>query len=59
MRYTVEFDAEIMAWIDYASVEAYEYRLLDERVYWMLVEYVEGMGYEWQRVAYTWEVVAA
>ena len=58
MQYVVEFDDDAMRWMDYSSVQ-YEqtyYMSADEVEY--LRDYVEGMGYEWNEVAYVYEVAA-
>ena len=59
MQYVVEFDDDAMRWMDFISVE-YEqtyYMSADEVEY--LRDYVEGMGYEWDVVAYVRQVLAA
>lgn len=59
MRYTLEFDPEMMRPLDYDAVSGMEYRLLSQDQIDDLMDYVEGMGYEWQRVCYMWRVPAA
>ena len=59
MQYVVEFDDQAMRWMDFSSVD-YEqgFYLSAERVA-DLRDYVEGMGYDWNEVAYVYEVRAA
>jgi len=45
-------------YLDYQSVEGYEYRNLSYADMVELVEYVEAMGYDFHDVAYVWEVAA-
>ena len=59
MRYTLEFDPERMFPLDYAAVSGMEYRLLTGDQIEDLIDYVEGMGYEWLWVCYVWQVPAA
>lgn len=59
MRYTLEFDPEMMRPLDYDAVSGMEYRLLSQEQVDDLIDYVEGMGYEWLRVCYVWRVPAA
>ena len=54
--YYVEFNDQMMRYVDYLSVSSDVCYLLcyDDMV--GLRDYVEAMGYEWERVAYMWEV---
>jgi hypothetical protein len=58
MIYNVEFADLRMVYLDYQSVEGYEYRNLSYADMVELVEYVEAMGYDFHDVAYVWEVAA-
>jgi hypothetical protein len=47
-----------MVYEDYQSVEEYEYRILSRREVVELMDYVYALGYEFDTVAYMWEVAA-
>lgn len=58
MFYQVEFADLRMRYEDYQSVEGYEYRILSREQVVELRDYVYALGYEFDTVAYTWEVAA-
>jgi hypothetical protein len=52
MGYTIEFDDDAMRYADYAAVEQYQMMRLPLSFVEELIDYVTGMGYEWDTVAY-------
>ena len=52
MCYTIEFDDDAMRYADYAAVEQYQMMRLPLSFVEELIDYVTGMGYEWDTVAY-------
>ena len=59
MQYVVEFDDQAMKFMDYASVEYYPTFYMSGEQVADLRDYVEGMGYDWNEVAYVYMVRAA
>jgi hypothetical protein len=59
MGYTIEFDDDAMRYADYAAVEQYQMMRLPLSFVEELVDYVTGMGYDWNTVAYVREMVSA
>ena len=58
IMFHVEFDDQAMKFMDWASVQDdVEYIITGEAVA-DLRDYVEAMGYDWNEVAYVWEVAA-
>lgn len=58
MAYKVEFDDSCMRWADYSAVMQYEGMRLPWSFVEELMDYLQGLGYEWLRVAYVWQVSA-
>jgi hypothetical protein len=58
MAYKIEFDDSCMRWADYSAVMQYENLRLPWSFVEELMDYLQGLGYEWMRVAYVWEVCA-
>jgi hypothetical protein len=58
MAYKVEFNDDRMRWADYAAVMQYENLRLPWSFVEELMDYLQGLGYEWMRVAYVWQVSA-
>ena len=58
MAYKVEFDDSRMRWADYAAVMDYEGMRLPWTFVEELMDYLQGLGYDWLRVAYVWQVSA-
>jgi hypothetical protein len=58
MMYHVEFDDVSMRYEDYASVADDVQYLITLEAVEMLREYVAALGYDWERVAYVWQVAA-
>ena len=58
MAYKIEFDDSYMRWADYAAVMQYENLRLPWSFVEELMDYLQGLGYEWLRVAYVWQVSA-
>jgi len=56
--YHVEFDDQAMRYEDYASVADDVQYLITAEAVEMLRDYVCGLGYDWERVAFMWEVAA-
>ena len=52
MGYTLEFNDDLMRYMDYASVMDYEGMILPWLFVAELMDYVEGMGYAWHGVCY-------
>ena len=59
MGYTIEFNDDAMRYADYAAVEQYQMMRLPLSFVEELVDYVTGMGYDWNTVAYVREMVSA
>ena len=59
MGYTIEFNDDAMRYADYAAVEQYQMMRLPLSFVEELIDYVTGMGYEWNTVAYVREMVSA
>ena len=59
MGYTIEFNDDAMRYADYAAVEQYQAMRLPLSFVEELVDYVTGMGYDWNTVAYVREMVSA
>ena len=59
MGYTIEFDDDAMRYADYAAVEQYQVMRLPLSFVEELMDYVTGMGYDWNTVAYVREMVSA
>ena len=59
MGYTIEFNDDAMRYADYAAVEQYQAMRLPLSFVEELMDYVTGMGYEWNTVAYVREMVSA
>ena len=57
IMFHVEFDDSAMKWLDFMSVDDIGYIITGEAVA-DLRDYVEGMGYDWNEVAYVYEVAA-
>jgi len=58
VAYKIEFDDTCMRWADYAAVMQYENLRLPWSFVEELMDYLQGLGYEWMRVAYVWQVSA-
>jgi hypothetical protein len=58
VAYKIEFDDSRMRWADYAAVMQYENLRLPWSFIEELMDYLQGLGYEWMRVAYVWQVSA-
>ena len=56
VMYHVEFDEQAMRYLDYLSVASDVSYIIAYDDVVSLRDYVEAMGYEWERVAYMWEV---
>jgi hypothetical protein len=56
MAYKIEFDDSCMRWADYAAVMQYKNLRLPWSFVEELMDYLQGLGYEWMRVAYVWQV---
>ena len=59
MGYTIEFNVDAMRYADYAAVEQYQMMRLPLSFVEELMDYVTGMGYDWNTVAYVREMVSA
>ena len=59
MGYTIEFNDDAMRYADYAAVEQYQVMRLPLSFVEELMDYVTGMGYDWNTVAYVREMVSA
>jgi hypothetical protein len=59
MGYTIEFNDDAMRYADYAAVEQYQAMRLPLSFVEELMDYVTGMGYDWNTVAYVREMVSA
>ena len=59
MGYTIEFNDDAMSYADYAAVEQYQMMRLPLSFVEELMDYVSGMGYDWNTVAYVREMVSA
>ena len=59
MGYTIEFNDDAMRYADYAAVEQYQMMRLPLSFVEELMDYVTGMGYDWNTVAYVREMVSA
>jgi hypothetical protein len=59
MGYTIEFNDDAMRYADYAAVEQYQMMRLPLSFVEELIDYVTGMGYDWNTVAYVREMVSA
>ena len=58
IMFHVEFDDSAMKFLDFMSVDTdLAYIMTGEKVA-DLRDYVEGMGYDWNEVAYVYEVAA-
>lgn len=52
MTYKVEFNDDLMRWADYAAVMDYETYCLPWSFIEELMDYLQGLGYEWNEIAY-------
>ena len=59
MGYTIEFNDDAMRYADYAAVEQYQMMRLPLSFVEEWMDYVTGMGYDWNTVAYVREMVSA
>jgi hypothetical protein len=59
MGYTIEFNDDAMRYADYAAVEQYQMMRLPLSFVEELMDYVTGMGYDWNTVAYVRKMVSA
>lgn len=58
IMFHVEFDDMAMRWIDWMQVAVDAAYIITGDEVADLREYVEGMGYDWNEVAYVFEVAA-
>ena len=58
MTYVIEWNDDILSHADYWALESYEYVTQEASFVEELMDYVQGMGYEWSEVAYVREVSA-
>ena len=59
MTYVIEWNDDILSHADYWALESYEYVAQEASFVEELMDYVQGMGYEWSEVAYVREVDSA
>jgi len=58
MSYKIEFNDSELRHADYAAVMDYEGMRLPWSFVEELMDYLQGLGYDWFSVAYVWEVSA-
>ena len=58
MRFYVEIDSHLLSSMDAVSVESCQYGLTGEDVA-DLRDYMEGLGYDWNEIAFVYEQRAA
>ena len=58
MTYIIEWNDDVLSHADYWALESYEYVPQESGFVEDLMDYVQGMGYEWSEVAYVREVSA-
>jgi hypothetical protein len=56
LGYRVEFNDDRMRWADYAAVMDYETQYLPWSFIEELMDYLQGLGYEWCKIAYVEQV---
>lgn len=54
MFYMLEFNDEVLSPTDYASLTQYEYCELTSDILEDLIDYVVGLGYEWEEIVFMW-----
>ena len=59
MLYVIEWNDDVLSNADYWAVESYEYVAQEAGFVEDLMDYIQGMGYEWSEVAYVREVDSA
>ena len=59
MLYIIEWNDDVLSHADYWAVESYEYVAQEAGFVEDLMDYVQGMGYNWLDVAYVQEVNSA
>ena len=57
--YVIEWNDDVLSHADYCAVESYEYVAQEVGFVEDLMDYVQGMGYEWAEVAFMREVDSA
>ena len=58
MLYVIEWNDDVLSHADYWAVESYEYVAQEAGFVEDLMDYIQGMGYEWSEVAFVREVSA-
>lgn len=58
IMFHVEFDDSAMKWLDFMSVDTDLAYIITGEAVADLRDYVEGMGYDWNEVAWVCEVAA-
>ena len=59
MLYIIEWNDDVLSHADYWAVESYEYVAQEAGFVEDLMDYVQGMGYNWLDVAYVQEANSA
>ena len=59
MLYIIEWNDDVLSHADYWALESYEYVAQESGFVEDLMDYVQGMGYNWLDVAYVQEVNSA
>lgn len=59
MTYIIEWNDDVLSHADYWALESYEYVAQEAGFVEDLMDYVQGMGYNWLDVAYVQEVNSA
>ena len=59
MLYIIEWNDDVLSHADYWALESYEYVAQEAGFVEDLMDYVQGMGYNWLDVAYVQEVNSA
>ena len=59
MTYIIEWNDDVLSHADYWALESYEYVAQESGFVEDLMDYVQGMGYDWNDVAHVQEVNSA
>ena len=59
MLYIIEWNDDVLSHADYWALESYEYIAQEAGFVEDLMDYVQGMGYDWNDVAHVQEVNSA
>ena len=59
ITYIIEWNDDVLSHADYWALESYEYVAQESGFIEELMDYVQGMGYDWAEVAFMREVDSA